>query len=410
MTKLECGLMIPVRRWAAIMLAAAMAGASLNCPSLGDIGVGAGDAGEDRHRVADVTEREERGRDVATDEARITDAVSEQVACSPDLATDPMNCGRCGHDCVVPEGVPPDGGGCRGGACQPYAIVSGNAGPYGVAVTKGIVYFTSTDNTVEMCMADDCMNTLTEMTSGQSIPRGITTDSTNVYWASEGFIADGGFAGGIATCGLSGCLGGIATLLAPFEQAPYEVVVNANNAYWTDDFGKLVRTCPISGCSQDPTTLVADPEILSGIAVDATSFYWAEPKLGNLIKCPLTGCASFIPFATFTPCDWVQIHIVNDTVFWSAETDILTCPSSGCGGAPQVFASNQATAYAITDDGTNLYWTAEEGGLVLSCPLTGCASPTVLGSEQHAPTSVAVDDTSVYWANSTGSTVMRLMK
>jgi hypothetical protein len=386
--------MITKGRWAAVTLAASIAAALLGCPSLRSIGVTGGDAGDEGIVEA--------ARADARSDARDADGAKEAHACTPDAASDPRNCGRCGHDCM--------GGACEGGVCQAYVLATDPAGTYGVAVNGGVVYFTSIDGTVQKCTADDCAMTLTQMTSGQGTPRAITTDSTSVYWANEGFIVEAGFLGGIATCGLAGCPKGTAMVLASAEVAPIDVAVNTNAVFWTDEYGKLVRSCSIGGCGNMPTTLATDPTNLSGVAIDATSIYWAETQLGNIIQCPLGGCTSFVPLASFTPYQFTKLDIANDTVFWSTDGEILSCATSGCGGTPQVFATGQANAYAVAHDATNLYWTLfDASGSVLSCPLAGCSTPTVLATMQIQPTSVAVDDISVYWANS-GGTVMRVMK
>lgn len=381
----------------------AIACAILGCSPLSEIGVGGGDAAMDR--PADTRSdtapdrRDDRG---TTPDVRPEDVVAERKACSDDLDTDPRNCGRCGHDC--------EGGACKGGACQPYALVTGNLGPYGVAVHDGVVYFTSIDDTVEKCHAKDCTNTLVQMTSGQGFPKGITTDFTNVYWANEGFVSSGSFAGGIATCGLAGCPSGKATVLAPTESGPYDVVVDTSAVYWTDEFGELVRSCSVGGCGGAPKTLATDVTLLSGIAIDATSVFFAETKLGNIIKCPLAGCASLTPFAS-GQMNPTKLDIAGATLYWAANGAIMGCPTSGCSGAPAVFAKNQTNSYAIAHDATNLYWTLLDNvGEILSCPLAGCTTPTVLADMQAQPQSVAVDDVSVYWANSAGGSVMRVMK
>jgi hypothetical protein len=385
------------KRWAALTLSLtpAIAGAFVGCPSLNEIGVGRRDDGA----VAESDRQADRS---------LVDAGAEADPCTASPAEDPKNCGRCGHDCL--------GGGCKGGVCQPYAIVTGIEGPFGVAVRNGVVYFTSTFLTVARCTVDDCAHTLSQLASNQGIPRGLTVDDTNVYWANAGFPFDGGvfdgggYAGSIATCGLEGCAGGNPVVLAPTEGRPVDLAVNASALFWTDDYNGLVRSCSVGGCGQNPTTLATDHSTLSGVAIDLTSIYWAEAVLGNIIKCPLTGCGSFTPFAS-GQVGPAKVDVTNDTVFWSASGAIMSCPTSGCGGAPRVFAKGQSSPYAIAHDATNLYWTLfEHDGQVESCPLSGCTAPTVLADMQDLPSSVAVDDTSVYWANSGGSTVMRVMK
>jgi hypothetical protein len=198
--------------------------------------------------------------------------------------------------------------------------------------------------------------------------------------------------------------------LSSLEQWPADLAVNTSAVYWTDVYGQAVRSCRIGGCSGVPTTLANDPTRLSGVAIDDTSIYWAEPKLGNVIKCPLAGCPTFTPFAS-GQVNPAKLDVANGTLFWSANGAIMSCATSGCAGAPAVFANNQPASYAITHDTTTLYWTLlDSAGKVLSCPLAGCTTPVVLADLQANPAAVAVDDASVYWANSGGSTVMRVMK
>jgi hypothetical protein len=378
--------MLTTRRRVALTLTMALAGMLVGCPPLGDLGTDGGI---------------EAGADSGPDHAPPHDAVGGD-ACNADPASDPRNCGRCGHDCA--------GGACKGGVCQPYAIATGTKFTYGIAVRSGMLYFTTSFFTVETCTADNCGSTLTQMTSNYGVLRGLTTDTTNVYWANAGFLSDAGFNGTIATCGLAGCPSGAETVLAPLEGQPIDVAVNTSALYWTDDYSGLVRSCSVGGCEQAPTTLATDPTTLSGVAVDSTSIYWAESTLGNIIKCPLEGCPTFTPFATgsVTPA---KIDVANGTVYWTTNGAILSCPSTGCGGKPTVFAKDQPFAYGISDDGTNLYWTLlEPDGKVLSCPLSGCTTPVVLGDMQASPWGVVADATSVYWTNSSGSTVMRVMK
>jgi hypothetical protein len=382
----------------AVVLAVALAG----CPSLADIGVGgedseAGDAGGKDARADSSLD----GPDGALDGGH------DVQACTSDAATDPHNCGACGHDC--------GGGACEGGRCQAYAIVTGNDGPYGIAVNKGIVYFTSIDDTVEQCTGDDCMNTLTQMTSGQQFPRKITTDTTNAYWTNEGFTEEGGMSGGIATCGLSGCAGGVATILWTDEFGPTDLAVDSTSIYWTVGFTGLVHSCPTGGCGSAPKNLASVATPTSGAAVDATSFYFTEPKLGNIIKCPLSGCGDApLPFASGqgTP---MEVDVTQGVLYWSNGTAIMSCPTSDCTGAATTFAANQTAAQPLAHDETNLYWAlTTSSGKILSCPLsTGgatCTSVTVLADGQGNPAAIAVDDTAIYWTNSVAGTVMRLVK
>jgi hypothetical protein len=389
--------MVTTARWFLLPLAVAFAGAFIGCPSLSAIsvggvpeaGIGAREAGPDR------------AVDVAPREARTPDAPRDEKACTDDPESDPKNCGRCSHDCM--------GGACEGGVCQPYPILSGVIAS-GIAVTNGTVYLTTAAGNVEKCNADDCLATLAELATDQEIPEAITTDTSSVYWTNAGFIVDGGNAGSIVTCGLAGCPGGVPTVLAPMEDDPQSIVVSSSAVYWTNTYGGIVRSYTIGGSAHPPTTLTTDPTTLSGVAIDATSIYWTESGLGNIMKCPLAGCVTPTTLASGQGSP-AELVVANDTVFWPTGAAIMSCPTSGCGGAPHIFAKNQVGAYAIANDTTNVYWALLLGGTrgkVLSCALSGCATPTVLGDMQKEPIAIAVDDASVYWANS--NELMRVMK
>ncbi|MGZ3428311.1 MAG: hypothetical protein ACXVCV_16775, partial [Polyangia bacterium] len=74
------------------------------------------------------------GDDLATGPADLAMACSQSDLAV--LASDPHNCGTCGHDCL--------GGACSGGHCQPMVVASLQDPPYGVAVDANNVYFSRT--------------------------------------------------------------------------------------------------------------------------------------------------------------------------------------------------------------------------------------------------------------------------
>jgi len=87
---------------------------------------------------------------------------------------------------------------------------------------------------------------------------------------------------------------------------------------------------------------------------------------------------------------------------------VRSCPTSGCGANPTLFAGLQDYAYAITNDGTNVYWTCN-GGNVMKCATT-CTTPVILASGQGGQ-GIAVDTSTVYWTNGGSSApVMKCAK
>jgi hypothetical protein len=118
-----------------------------------------------------------------------------------DLATDPMNCGWCGHDC--------GGTTCSASMCQPVTI----APPPGNLANLGA----------------------------------FAVNDTNVYWANSGALN---------VCPLTGC-GVNPTVIAPMKpnSAISSIALDASAVYWVTDFPFTLQTCPLAGCSGSPTTL-----------------------------------------------------------------------------------------------------------------------------------------------------------
>jgi hypothetical protein len=84
---------------------------------------------------------------------------------------------------------------------------------------------------------------------------------------------------------------------------------------------------------------------------------------------------------------------------------IMTCPKSGC-ISPTTLAGALQHPIAVTVDSTTVYWVdqgtmaAEFGdGDVGSCPKAGCpGGPTFLATQQHIAGAITTDDACVYWA------------
>jgi hypothetical protein len=386
--------------WGTVCLAIVFAGAFVACPSLSAIGVASSEGG-----VLDGAPGE---RSV---DARGADAKSHDGdACAHGSATDPLNCGACGHDC--------GGGKCLGGVCQSAVILTGILQPFGIAVSGPNLYFTSSDSVVRMCEANACADNLTMMTTGQNSPTSVTTNTTNVYWANEGFSMEGGLSGGVATCGLAGCTGGAATPLATNEFGVVDLAIDSTSVYWTEGFSGHVYSCPASGCvGGTPKTLatLGGTVLLSGAAVDSTSVYFVEQNLGNVFQCPLSGCVGTpTPFAS-EQVKPSKVDVTDDMLYWSTSHAIMSCPTTGCGGVPTVFAANQENASALAHDQTTLYWALYElNGKVMSCPLSvggaACKDPTVVAEQQGVPTRIAVDDTAIYWTDQSAGTIVRVIK
>ena len=74
------------------------------------------------------------------------------------------------------------------------------------------------------------------------------------------------------------------------------------------------------------------------------------------------------------------------SLYWvTAEPTLLTCPKSGCGQAPQTVYSDPNGATNLSTDGSDLYWVDQySGGLVQSCPVSGCSQAHQIAAYQTA--------------------------
>lgn len=147
-------------------------------------------------------------------------------------------------------------------------LATGQSSPYGIAVDGSGVYFTTGDGTVKRVGLDG--TNLTTLATGQSDPRGIAVDSTSVYWANRlnGAVYALPKAGGTARrLGRTTFLESIALdssrvyatsgngqvvrfdksltdqtpiIVATGQSNPYNIVLDTQCAYWTNDTGNNV--------------------------------------------------------------------------------------------------------------------------------------------------------------------------
>ncbi len=95
--------------------------------------------------------------------------------------------------------------------------------------------------------------------------------------------------------------------------------------------------------------------------------------------------------------------IVDDTnVYFYDEGGngtVYQCPKTGCGGAPIVLGTVEATALAV--DGQDVYWNDFAGGAIDACSIGGCQNqPKVIAASQPSAEGVAFDGTNLYWPSS----------
>jgi hypothetical protein len=336
-----------------------------------------------------------------------------------DLATDPDNCGSCGHGC--------QGGKCTGGACQPITLASLQTQAFSVTAGAGAVYWgaqNGEDGLVMRCAAGGCGDqpTVLVVEPGGSPPP-LTFHAGSLFWSQDDAPSTSP-QGSIVTCAAGGCAGQPATVVSGLYH-PGVVALDAANVYWTtlgtetdaatDWTNGAVLTCPIGGCNGPPTTLASGLVNVLRIAVDAENVYFTtqgtSPKQtdGAVWKCAIGGCNGQPTTLASGQTSAFDLVVAGGDVYWTTSTTVMKCATAGCGDHPTVLASGLDNVLQIAADAEDVYFTVGGGpgnqnnltnGSVMKCARSGCdGKPTTLASGQLSINGIAVDDTSVYWAN-----------
>jgi hypothetical protein len=215
-------------------------------------------------------------------------------------------------------------------------------------------------------------------------------------------------------------------ILASGQAAPGALSVVAGTAYWfnlgtSESVGKSfggwangrIMKCGVAGCGDAPTALVSNlfeggVDTPTAFAANGVDVYWsnvdssASGNAAGLAKCAVSGCAAGASLRS-AGSPW-QLAIDGTNAYWTTfQAEILTCPLSGCAGAPKALWSSgfSPVTEGIAVDTTDVYWSTP--GQVMKCALGGCnnAPTTVLegGTDLAATDQIALDESNVYIAD-----------
>jgi hypothetical protein len=147
-------------------------------------------------------------------------------------------------------------------------------------------------------------------------PARLTMDATNIYWSYNPGPSDYG-AGRVRFCPLSPLPCANPVDLAINQERPWGITVDSTTVYWVNYGTGEVRSCPISGCNQQPTLLASNQGTPFGITLDGTTLYWANgvATTGAVMKCQLPNCTPTV-FAANQDTPW-EVAIDETYVYWA---------------------------------------------------------------------------------------------
>jgi hypothetical protein len=293
-------------------------------------------------------------------------------------------------------------------------IACGILGPSSIAVSPTRVYIAGFDDgSIWSCPTSGCSGGSPELlVGGQSGPTSLMVTSTNAYWVNA-------TNGSVARCGLGGC-GLMAEALAPPGSGAVNLAVTAssNDVFWTTNGSQVKRTNKTSVV----TTLFADHQndaFAIALSSDSTTLAWSSLAPGSVLVAKTTGGAADAGPAIASVSGQPQprsVAIYGSNVYWADDEDggaVLSCPVTGCVGAPTPIALGRASPGGLAVDASGVYWFDAHGAAILHCPLEGCdGAPDVIATTDAPPRAIAIDAVYVYYATAQASAgcVRRVVK
>ncbi len=174
--------------------------------------------------------------------------------------------------------------------------------------------------------------------------------------------------------------------------------------------GAVVDVRSMSDANMGPITIAAGQGKPTGIALSANLVYWADEPNGTIVSCPKTGCVGAPAVVVASTPSPRGIALRGSTLFWvtGAQPDsgspqaTKRCTLGACGAAQIVdmgiMSGGPLGNVAIAADDHRVY--VSGGPQVITCPVDGCgdAGLTRLGVTAGPIFGVAVGPATLYLA------------
>lgn len=330
--------------------------------------------------------------------------------CESTLATDPHNCGVCGHDCL--------GGACTDSVCAGITIQTVPGRPTGIAVDDAAVYYGINPpgaSVSEIVRIDKDGANAKPLALGLANVEQVALDDAFVYWV-EASTPTGRILR-LPKDGSTSTPQTVATGLGVDARAELTIVAPdlVFSAYGQSDGGGVpggVYRCALTGCGSKPTTLYKKDSVVGANADSAFFTFGLEQSPGpGVLTCPAAGCADAGPtLVAGTTEAAVQVVASSAGTFFTTATGIFQIPSGG--GAIALVASGLTALGPVVADADHVYF-ASTTGTVYGCPArAGCTSPTLYATGLTGIEYLAQDASSLFVTSGSAATgaVTRIAK
>jgi hypothetical protein len=354
------------------------------------------------------------------------DGGSDAVACVADFATDPRNCGRCGHDC--------GGGACAAGKCAAFELGTVANAPLTYVVESGPFLFVSTN--IRLSTEDGGIWRVAKtggrpeayVTIRYAVDMGVLGDK--LYFIVRDSAYDGidlTKTGGLYSCPVAGPAPCAPTLIAAAESSS-SLTVDKAALFYTDQANAkgIMRYAP-------PDAL---PSVFRGgftvgnLFVDAPAvFYTADflhtPEVRLLEVSPDGGLAMQSTYSNPNGVTGTLIGSPSSVIYSAYDYNVTTggvvrrYPRSATVLPCDYGGTGNLRPDGLYADATRLYWTNQGGGAdhpytggsLATCGVSGCcATPEILWTGDGEPVAIAGDSTAVYFVMRSSGSVMKVAK
>lgn len=343
--------------------------------------------------------------DALSCEAGTQECDSDSTNGCEDLSSDPLHCGRCGHDCL--------GGECVAGVCQPVLLASGIQKPFALIKDADYIYGTGDDTAGQVWKVPvhDCTTPsicASVLTNTGAKYQDIAQDIEAVFFTDRS-------AGRVLRLSK---MGGDPCDLATNQQDPVGVAVDDSYVYWTTRSGNRILRADKDCSTADPPEVVVPstpaPQLL---LLDSTGLYWTSMTGGLLSWASADGSSSEPVWSGISPGDFMFGLAMDDTwVYWRDGEQYTTGGQSGRlvrarrdrSGGFEVLAENQGRPRYMDLDDTHIYWTADDA--VHRMAKADVGTVEVMAAGFPGVHGIVVDEVAVYFCTYGTGEVFRIAK